>query len=608
VLYGFTASLSVRFCEGHSSALLKHGIETVVVSSPGSELVEIARRERLRTFPVAMHREIAPLADLVSLCKLWRVLQRVLPSISNFGTPKAGLLGGIAAKVAGVPCRIYTMHGLRLETATGVKRRLLLATERIACRCAHRVVCVSPSLRARAIELGLTTPEQSLVLSQGTCNGVDVEHYLAAANNQSAAASLRQSLLLPDEVPVVGFVGRFTRDKGIVELLEAFDRLRAEIPNLYLLLVGDFEDGDPVPLATRMRIEQDAQIINAGFVNDTAPYYPLMDVLALPTYREGFPGVPLEAGVAGKPVVATRATGAVDSVIDEVTGLLVPVGDSAALAAALERLLKDPTLRQEMGTAAQERVMRDFRQRDVIDALIKEYCNLLSSTHEGSRRVTSQRGWRLRVKRLGDVSLAFCGIVVLSPVMLLVTLLIALTMGRPILFRQRRPGKDNQPFTLLKFRTMGCETDAQRNPLPDNQRLTRLGRLLRATSADELPQLWNVLRGDLSLVGPRPLLMQYQARYTPEQMRRHEVMPGITGWAQVNGRNALSWPEKFALDVWYVDHWSLGLDMRIILKTVGKVFRRDGISRAGHVTMPEFQGNEDSLANPVRIQAAHGRE
>jgi lipopolysaccharide/colanic/teichoic acid biosynthesis glycosyltransferase len=189
-----------------------------------------------------------------------------------------------------------------------------------------------------------------------------------------------------------------------------------------------------------------------------------------------------------------------------------------------------------------------------------------------------------------DVLVASIGLLAGLPVLLLAALLVRVRMGSPVLFSQVRPGRAARPFRLVKLRTMRDATGPDGQPLPDAQRLTRLGRFLRASSIDELPQLWNVLRGDLSLVGPRPLLMQYLPRYSPDQARRHEVMPGITGWAQVNGRNAISWEERFALDVWYVDHWSLGLDARILARTVTTVFRRSGISREGHATMPEFTG------------------
>ncbi|WP_353928803.1 sugar transferase [Desulfofundulus kuznetsovii] len=194
---------------------------------------------------------------------------------------------------------------------------------------------------------------------------------------------------------------------------------------------------------------------------------------------------------------------------------------------------------------------------------------------------------------------AVVGLALLAPVMLLIALFICLNMGRPVLFRQVRPGLHGRPFVIYKFRTMKEERDSRGNLLPDELRLTRLGRFLRSTSLDELPELFNVLKGDMSLVGPRPLLMEYLERYTPEQARRHEVKPGITGWAQVNGRNAITWEEKFKLDVWYVDNWSLWLDFKILGSTFLKVLRREGISAKGYATMPEFMGNEQRNFNTV---------
>lgn len=176
----------------------------------------------------------------------------------------------------------------------------------------------------------------------------------------------------------------------------------------------------------------------------------------------------------------------------------------------------------------------------------------------------------------------------IGPIYIVIYLLIRFTMGKPLLFRQMRPGLNAQPFEMLKFRTMINARDANGRLLPDDQRMTALGMFLRSTSLDELPELFNVLKGEMSLVGPRPLLMKYLERYTPEQARRHEVKPGITGWAQVNGRNAISWEEKFKLDVWYVENWSLWLDIKILALTMWKVIKREGISAEGEATMGEF--------------------
>ena len=212
------------------------------------------------------------------------------------------------------------------------------------------------------------------------------------------------------------------------------------------------------------------------------------------------------------------------------------------------------------------------------------------------------------IKRCLDTVGAGLGLIVLFPFLLLIALAIRMKMGGPVLFRQMRPGLRGKPFYMYKFRTMTNKRNAAGELLPDEMRLAWLGHFLRTTSLDELPELFNVLKGEMSLVGPRPLLMQYMDRYTPEQARRHEVKPGITGWAQVNGRNAISWEEKFALDVWYVDNRSLWLDIKILAITIWKVFRREGISARGEATMPEFRGSyEQEVYNEVQrgnLQAA----
>src|ERR1019366_1873406 len=211
--------------------------------------------------------------------------------------------------------------------ATGLKRALLWATEWVACACSHRVVCISPSLRARAIGLNLVSPGKATVLVNGS-GGVDAKRFTTASRNSPETENLRQRLGIPPGAAVVGFVGRFVKDKGIRQLVESFQQLRGTFPDLRLLLVGDFEQGDPVEPEVRRYIESEAAIVRPGFVSDTAPYYPLMDVLAFPTHREGFGMVSIEAQASGVPVVATAATGAVDSVVDGETGFLVPVGHS----------------------------------------------------------------------------------------------------------------------------------------------------------------------------------------------------------------------------------------------------------------------------------------
>lgn len=195
------------------------------------------------------------------------------------------------------------------------------------------------------------------------------------------------------------------------------------------------------------------------------------------------------------------------------------------------------------------------------------------------------------IKRLFDITLATTALVVLSPVYAITAYKVRQSLGAPVLFRQIRPGLHGKPFEMIKFRSMRDDVDTHGNPLEDDERLTSFGKALRNTSLDELPELWNVIKGDMSLVGPRPLLMEYLPLYNDEQARRHDVRPGITGYAQVNGRNTIGWDEKFALDMWYVDHQSLWLDTKILLKTVRKVIIKDGISADGEATMSKFTGN-----------------
>ncbi|EHR6470831.1 sugar transferase [Vibrio parahaemolyticus] len=197
------------------------------------------------------------------------------------------------------------------------------------------------------------------------------------------------------------------------------------------------------------------------------------------------------------------------------------------------------------------------------------------------------------MKRIFDFTASLCGLILLSPIIALVAWKIRKNLGSPVLFRQTRPGLHGKPFEMVKFRTMKDAADEQGNPLPDSERMTSFGDKLRNSSLDELPELWNVLKGDMSLVGPRPLLMQYLPLYSKEQARRHEVRPGVTGWAQINGRNAISWEEKFKLDVWYVDNRNLWLDIKILCLTVKKVFIKEGITSEGHVTAEAFKGTRN---------------
>jgi glycosyltransferase involved in cell wall biosynthesis len=329
-----------------------------------------------------MRREIAPFADFVSLLRLCWMLYRLKPEMTEFSTPKAGLLGSMAAMLCGVPTRVYFLRGLKLETSTGLKRRILLAAERLASACSHVVLCNSDSLRNQALALRVAPEAKLHLLGSGSSNGVDVERF------SPGPGILRARLGLPPDAPVVGFVGRLTRDKGLPELVEAFDAILAARPQAHLLLVGWFDASeDALGRGLRSRIKNHPHIHMTGYVADTAPYYRAMDVMVLPTWREGFPNVVLEAAASGIPVVTTLCTGSRDSVVPEVTGLLIPPGYPVAIFEAVLQLLRNPERRCRMGEAARAWVLENYVNGRVLGLTVRCYKSLL----ERNRPVDSRR-------------------------------------------------------------------------------------------------------------------------------------------------------------------------------------------------------------------------
>jgi glycosyltransferase involved in cell wall biosynthesis len=378
LLHVTTVPMTFAFFRGQIGYMRDRGLAIHAASSPGSELVRFGREARVPVTGIPMERRITPLRDLWALTRLVRLVRRIRPIVIHGHTPKGGLLAMMAGALARTPVRIYHMRGLPLVSARGPKRVLLRLTERAACRLAHRVLCVSRSVRQEAVRAGLCPPSKITVLAEGSGNGVDAAgRFDPRSLEPGTRERTRVRLGIPQEARVVGFVGRMVRDKGIVEAVEAWRILRERHPDLRFLLVGPFEARDPVPRATRRVLEEDPRVILAGTDWNTPPLYAAMDVVVLPTHREGFPNVPLEAAAMELPVVATRVPGCVDAVDDGRTGTLVPSGDHRALARALHRYLVDPGRRRRHGAAGRARVLDRFRPEAVWAALHAEYLRLL---------------------------------------------------------------------------------------------------------------------------------------------------------------------------------------------------------------------------------------
>ncbi|MFB9995357.1 glycosyltransferase family 4 protein [Deinococcus oregonensis] len=379
------------YLRGQLSEMQRRGYNTVFVSSVGEagELEQVAHQEGIRVFPLEVSREIDPLGDVQSMWQLHRLMLKIRPDIVNFGNPKTGLVGGVVAALWRVPVRVYTLHGLRLETAVGAKRQILMWTERLTMSCAHHVVAVSPSLRERTLALGLVSPHKISTLHHGSVNGIRTMNVDA-----EQVEMLRSRLGIPKEALVYGFVGRLTRDKGIGELISAFQILRQTHPEARLLLVGDFETGDPVDEVTRRQIEASDSILWVGYASDVVSYYGLLDILVLPTYREGFPTVALEGAALGLPLITTDATGARDAVQDGVTGLRVAVGDVNQLADAMQQLADDQPLRRRFGQQGKTWVERDFAQERLWQEWDTLYQRLLTESRSGQPMFGSHRSKR----------------------------------------------------------------------------------------------------------------------------------------------------------------------------------------------------------------------
>src|SRR5690554_410531 len=379
VVHMVTVAESVGLMKGQLGYLKNAGFDVIVISSPGERLYRAGWEENVNIKAIKMERTISPFKDLISLFKILGFFAELKPQICNAGTPKAGLLGMIAAWFTRVPFRIYTIRGLAFEGESGFKRKLLMFTEKVACACAHKVICISPSIEKVALNLKLTTKDEAIVFGEGSSNGLQLEKYEYNEIIDRKVKEIKNKYCLEAYGFIVGYVGRINNSKGIKELIEAFEILQKEYPNIALLLVGRKEKKDPIDEKVEEKIANNPNIFEIGHVSDPIPYYYVMDILAFPTYREGFGNVSIEAQATGTPVVTTNVTGAVDTIINNETGILVAVKDVTGLKNAIEKFIKNPKLIREMGKKGKERAFEKFDSRIIWESLERLYTENISS-------------------------------------------------------------------------------------------------------------------------------------------------------------------------------------------------------------------------------------
>ncbi len=380
LLHITTVPETFHLFRGQIAYMKARGYDIHALASPGEWVKKIINREKIPFHTVQMPRRITPVQDILAIWQIWQQIHSVRPHIVHSHTPKGGLLGTIAATLARVPVRVYHIRGLPMMTATGYKRTLLSWSEKVSCLLAHRVICVSHSIREVAINEGFCPQEKITVLLGGSSNGVDARGWFNPANLEpDARKQVRQEYGIPDEAIVVGFVGRVVRDKGIEELVAAWKILRAEFPNLHLLVVGFFEPQDPISHQAKEIIQTDVRIHMTGEKDNLPPHYAAMDLLTLPTYREGLPNVTLEAAAMKLPVVATKIPGCIDAVQDGVTATLVPSHNEKALAQGIRNYIVNSQLRQQHGLAGRDWVLQNFCQEDIWQALDREYAQILKA-------------------------------------------------------------------------------------------------------------------------------------------------------------------------------------------------------------------------------------
>ena len=576
------------FLEQQIRMLVKTDLEVQLVCAQDAEgsddLADIPCIVRFVTIP----REIDVAQDCSALGRLVSIFRRYDPTIVHGHGPKAGLLAALAAVICRVPVRLHTVHGLRSDGLEGMRRGLVRTMERLTFACSTRCFAVSNSLADYVVEKRLASPRKVAVLGYGSWAGIDLNRF-QPGRYQEQATALREQHGISEQALVVTYIGRLAADKGLRTAAEAWAIVKAKHLEARLLIAGPPDPTDPVDPAVLQSLRSDPTVtLLEEFAENTPELLAASNIFLQPSLREGLGVSALEAAAMALPVVASRVTGLVDTVRERASGLLFEPRNASALALALDYMLRRPDTRQQFGLRGRRLIEERFGQSEVLAASLRMYAEMA--------RVPGRTGlWNRYGKRVFDLTVAMALLIIASPILLLVAAAVWVFLSRPVLFTQERAGLHGRPIRIFKFRTMLAPKPGQAMIGTDADRAHWLGLLLRKLSLDELPQLFNVVRGEMSLIGPRPLLLSYLPRYSEQQRHRHDALPGITGLAQVNGRNTVSWSARFELDLWYVKHRDASLDLTILLLTLRRLFWPQDISSNGQASMPEFLGDTNQV-------------
>ena len=538
-----------------------------------------------------------------ALCAFyWATRVKCVDVVFASSTPLTIIIPGwLASRSKGVPL-VFEVRDLwpSLPIAIGALKNpvsisLARLLEKWAYRSAAHIVALSPGMRDGIAETGIKTDKITVIP-----NGSDVEQFRVPA---SAGTTFLQQHPELQGGPLIVYTGTLGRINGVAYFVDVAKSMKTLDPSVKFLICGDGAEKEKI----RRHADECGVLGHNLWIYDPIPKTDMPSLLSAATISTSlFLDIPqmqhnsankfFDALAAGRPIAINYGGWHKELAEGRGAGLALPPNDASAAANELLDFLNNPEVVSRAGHQAAALADSLFN-RDILASTLRR---VFERVWADTPTLVARRHRMLFAKRLFDSVASFIALIILAPAMITIALAVWCSMGQPILFSQARPGLRGRPFRLIKFRTMAGAHDTSGRTLPDEERLTSLGRFLRNSSLDELPELLNVLTSDMSLVGPRPLLMEYLPYYNADQNRRHELKPGITGWAQISGRNALTWEEKFSLDIWYVDNCSFWLDIKILFKTFWIVLKGRGISASGHATMPRFdemmakrQGAED---------------